>query len=82
MEPIGTFLDATVLLELSQWLPGSNPLHGNRLIQGVLEEAAGSTVYSDKASTEKACHLIQEAGARGATLSAFGESWLPCRFHL
>lgn len=35
-------------------------------------------VYFDReASTEKTCRLIQQAEQRGATIAAFGETWLP-----
>ena len=35
-------------------------------------------IYFDRdGSTDKACHLIGEAGKQGATLACFGESWLP-----
>ncbi len=35
-------------------------------------------IHFDKdASLEKACHLIEMAAATGATIAAFGETWLP-----
>jgi nitrilase len=33
--------------------------------------------FDRDASVDKACRLIREAGAMGATIAAFGETWLP-----
>jgi nitrilase len=38
---------------------------------------AGAVPFNREASTEKACRLIRDAGAMGATIAAFGETWLP-----
>jgi nitrilase len=33
--------------------------------------------FDREASTDKACHLIEDAAQKGAALAAFGETWLP-----
>src|SRR5256885_16607002 len=38
---------------------------------------AASVPFDRDASTEKACHLIMGAAAMGASIAAFGETWLP-----
>ena len=38
---------------------------------------AAAVPFNREASTEKASRLIREAGAMGATIAAFGETWLP-----
>jgi nitrilase len=38
---------------------------------------AAAIPFDRDASAEKACRLIREAGAMGATIAGFGETWLP-----
>ena len=38
---------------------------------------ASAVPFDREASAEKACRLIRQAGAMGATIAAFGETWLP-----
>ncbi len=38
---------------------------------------AAAVPFDREASARKACRLIEEAGARGVTIAAFGETWLP-----
>ncbi len=38
---------------------------------------AAHVLFDPAGATQKACHLIEEAAARGATVAAFGETWLP-----
>ncbi|MHC2435450.1 nitrilase-related carbon-nitrogen hydrolase [Bradyrhizobium sp. USDA 4451] len=38
---------------------------------------AAAVPFDREASVDKACRLISQAGAMGATITAFGETWLP-----
>ena len=44
----------------------------------ILAAIVAAPIYFDKkASTEKACQLVSDAGRAGATVASFGETWLP-----
>ena len=49
-------------------------------VEGTFKMAAVQAApvhFNKSASLDKACRLIQEAAERGATIAAFGETWLP-----